>query len=175
MAEMQSASIAGSPWLRRLSWLTTSLCLLVLGFLGLLAGFLAVSADRAGTDISHLPLRVWRALATGILFEALLPAWALAAATWLVVLWRAPHYDARWSTVFAGTALAALVWFPLVGGVSFEMWEPMNVGDYFATWALVSGGATAALLIPRLAPWWRPGRLAPGAAPRPPAGPQPPP
>jgi hypothetical protein len=151
---------ARHPWTRRLTWLFASLSLLVGGFLGFVAAVVVVSTGRAGGEVTEIPTPLWRAVATGILAQALLPTWLLAAALWLALLRWAPGLDTGWRTLLPGTLLAALAAFPPVAALGFEMWEPTNAGDYLATWLAVSGGVAVALLLPRLAPGWRPGELA---------------
>jgi hypothetical protein len=55
--------------------------------------------------------------------------------------------------------VAAAACFPVIGSLGFTAWTPTSARDYLATLLLMTGGTSAALLLPR----WRFRSLAPGA------------
>lgn len=147
-------------WIARvLLWAGTSLGLLVGGF-GLIGAVLvAVSAARTGAELGSVQLAAWRVLGTAIVVQALLPAWALTLASWLVLVRLLPALDRSWLGLVSGLLGVALLWFPLVAR-SFRIWTPTRPLDIVNTALLVSGSAAVSLLLPRLSlPFLAPGAL----------------
>jgi hypothetical protein len=151
---------------RLLAWLVASSVLLVGGFLGLAAGLVATGMIRAGDEASRLHAVVWRLLAERIVLEALLPHLLLTLAAWLLLARLAPSLERSWRGLLGGLPTLALLCFPPVGELSFQLWNPTSPADYVNTLLLMSGGVSLALLLPRrvIRPL-RPGSFARSAGP----------
>lgn len=148
--------------LRAGSWALASGTLLVAGFILLAGALTIVSLARTGVwRLSTLQLGIGRLLLERVLVEGLLPHLMVTLATWLAAARLAPALDATWGRVVAGTALAAAVWFPVIGHYCFLSWTPETASDYANTLLLMTGGVTLAMLLPRgLARSLRPGCFA---------------
>ena len=129
----------------------------VLSAVLLFGGLLALGALVA----RGLPREARTALASAIALQALAPLWAATLATWLVASRIAPGLDRSLARLALGVAVAAALWFPLVGGVLFSAWSPQGLGDWAGTCAILVGAVTAALFLPRwLVPGLHPGVFA---------------
>lgn len=151
--------LLSSSRVRIAAWVAASGLALGVGLGVLVATLFAAAAWRHGAPPGAVQQQAWLALAAAVLRQALLPLWAGALLTWLVMVRLAPSLDASWRTVGPGLFTVALVWFVPIGLWSFEAWTPSDAGDGVGTAVLCGGGVAAALLLPRLL--CRP--LAPGA------------
>jgi hypothetical protein len=134
---------------RFLAWLTASSALLVGGFLGLVAGLVAIGTIPVSGEPSRLQALVWRLLVESIVLQALLPHLLLTLAGWLALVRLAPSLERSWRGLLGGLPLLAVLLFPLVGEFSFQIWNPTSAADYVNTLLLTSGGVSLALLLPR--------------------------
>jgi len=135
--------------LRALVWLAASAGLLLAGFAVFGVALLAPSVIARGELPGDVQREALGAVFSGIATQALLPELALTAATWLVVARVAPRLERSGRALAVALPAVAALWFPIVGRYLFEMWRPAGPGTYAATLALVAGGASLALLLPR--------------------------
>ena len=141
-------------------WAAAALALLAGGLylVGVAVVLVQAPAGAKLGDVQHAALS---ALFGAILRQALVPHMALTLVSWLVVTQIVPSLERSWRRLVPALVVVAAIWFPLVGGYTFEMWEPGNLVDVVNTASLLSGSVAAALLLPRwLLPPLRPGRLA---------------
>lgn len=151
--------------LRALLWLGASAGLLLAGFALVGGALLGWSLIQRGSTPDPVGWAALGIVYQTIALQALLPELGLALASWLPVafLWGAPERS-RWGLAL-GLALVAGAWFPYVGARFFVVWQSTGPGTYAATWALVAGGAAAALWLARVAlPALAPGCFAAGGS-----------
>jgi len=122
--------------------------------LALLAGGLyavgAAAVLAQGAPVGNVQRAGLMALFTAILRQALVPQLGLTLATWLIAAQVVPALERGWKQVVPGTLVASALWFPLIGGYTFTIWEPANGMDVVNTALLLSGAVAAALPLPRL-------------------------
>ena len=151
--------------LRILGWAAGAMLVLCIGFALLGMGLIALEATRSEVSLDQLRLGVWRSLYTVIVSQALLPHLLLSLVAWLVIARSVPFLERSWRPLLPGMTVTAAICFPVIGSLSFTVWTPTSSGDYVATLLLMTGGASAALALPRwLFRFLSPGAFAPPEA-----------
>lgn len=135
--------------LRALVWLAVSAGLLLAGFAVFGTALLAPTVIARGELPGDVQREALAAVFSGIATQALLPELALTGVTWLVVARIAPRFERSGLELAVALPAVAALWFPIVGRYLFVIWSPAGPGSYAATLALVAGGASLALLLPR--------------------------
>jgi hypothetical protein len=157
---MRERSLTGA--LRVLAWAAAAASLLCIGFALLGVGLIALEAARSEASLDQVRLGVWWSLYRAVVSQALLPHLILSLGAWLLVARRFPALERSWPSLLTGMTVTAVGCFPLIGWLSFTAWTPTSARDYLATLALIAGGTTAALALPRwLFRWLAPGAFAP--------------
>ena len=134
--------------LRILAWASASAIAICVGFALLAVGWFALGAGHSQGGLDRFRGSVWWSLYAAVVVQALLPHLLLSLLAWLVVTRRYPRLERSWLSLLAGTTLTAAGCFPLVGWLTFAAWNPNSVRDYLATLLLVTGGTSAALVLP---------------------------
>ena len=148
--------------LRILAWAAAATLALCIGFALMGMGLIALEATRSEVSLDQLRLGVWRSLYAIIVSQALLPHLLLSLVAWLVIARRLPSLEQSWLSLLPGMTATAALCFPVIGSLSFTVWTPTSAGDYVATLLLMTGGASAALALPRrLFRFLAPGAFAP--------------
>jgi len=159
MEETALASVS-----RILGWALAAAIALCIGFALVGMGLIALEAARSGVGLDQVRRGVWRSFYTAIVAQALLPHLLLSLLAWLAIARRFPTLERTWVSVLAGTTVTVAACFPVIGSLSFTAWTPTSARDYLATLLLMTGGTSAALVLPRrLFRSLGPGALAPTA------------
>lgn len=145
--------------LRILGWALAAAIALCIGFALLGGGRIALDAMRSGISPGRVRIGFLWSLYAAIVSQALLPHLLLSLLAWLALARSFPALERTWRSLSTGITVTAAVCFPVIGSFSFTAWTPTSARDYLATLLLMTGGTSAALLLPRRL--LRP--LAPGA------------
>ncbi|MBW2447275.1 MAG: hypothetical protein JRG83_15260 [Deltaproteobacteria bacterium] len=122
---------------------------LVVGFAAALAGLALAGLAIAGIELGEVQRAVWLAIARSVATTALAPLGVFTLVAWWILTAVRPAFDATWRSILVGTFGLAALGFPPVGAGSFTIWKAETPFDYGATWLLVAGGVTAALVLAR--------------------------
>lgn len=134
---------------RILGWALAAAVALCIGFALLGIGWIALQAMRSGVSLEQVRRGLWWSFYTAIVSQALLPHLLLSLLAWLAVARCFPSLERSWRALSAGITVTAAVCFPVIGSFSFTIWNPASARDYLATLLLVTGGTSAALVLPR--------------------------
>jgi len=145
--------------LRILAWAVAAAITLCIGSALVGVGWIALEAVRSQVSLDQVRRGVWWSFYTAIVSQALLPHLVLSLMAWLAIARRFPTLERSWLSLLTGIMVTAAGCFPVVGSLSFTAWTPTSARDYLATLSLMTGGTSAALLLPR----WLFRFLAPGA------------
>jgi hypothetical protein len=104
-------------------------------------------------DVQQLALK---ALYSAVLGQALLPQAGAALVAWLGITALVPKLDTGWRRLAPGVVIVAALCFPIAARF-FTIWQPASWRDVASTWALLTGSAALALLLPRALPGLAPG------------------
>jgi len=144
---------------RILGWALAAAIALCIGFALLGMGWIALEAVRSEVSLDQVRRGAWWSFYTAIVSQALLPHLLLSLLAWLAIARRFPILERSWLSLLTGVTVTAAACFPVIGSLSFTAWTPTSARDYLATLLLMTGGTSAALLVPR----WLFRSLAPGA------------
>jgi hypothetical protein len=144
--------------LRILAWALAAAIAICVGFALFGMGWIALGAAQSQEGLDRFRGSVWWSFYSAVVAQALLPHLLLSLVAWLAAARRFPSLERSWLPLLAGTTLTAAGCFPLIGWLTFAAWNPGSVRDYVATLLLVTGGTSAALVLPR----WLFRSLAPG-------------
>ncbi len=135
--------------LRILAWALAAATAICVGFALVGMGWIALGAAQPQESLDRIRGGVWWSLYAAVVAQALLPHLLLSLAAWLAVARRFPVLERSWLSLLAGTTLTAACCFPLIGWLTFAAWTPTSARDYLATLLLMTGGTSAALVLPR--------------------------
>jgi len=143
---------ARPPLLRRLGlallwWAAASA--LVFATAGAGVGLALVGFALAGVELGEVQRTLWIGLAEAVATTALAPLGAWTLGTWWLAAAVRAALDARWRSLAPGVAALAALGFPPVGAFCFTAWHARSALDYAATWLLLAGTVTGALLLAR--------------------------
>lgn len=141
--------MADRPWWMRIgTWVLGAALLLAVGLVLFGLALITFELSRRGDAGDEIQWMAWAQIYYVVLLQGLLPQLATTATFFELLVRFVPVVASTRLRTAAGLLLSSALGFPVVG-LTFAAWTPTSAGDVVATWALLGGGASLALLITR--------------------------